>query len=94
MAVALLGAIAVSIFSQHLIYGLNTSSLQIDKQLIISQATKLAAIQIPDSFSFEAKKHIQAIITESFIVSYRFVLYCCALCAFISAFIAFLFIRD
>ncbi len=94
MAVALLGAIAVSIFSQHLSSAIGSADIITNKEVILSQANKLAGIHVPLSFSSEAQEETHAIITTAFIFSYRFVLACCALFSFISACIAFLFIRD
>jgi len=93
LAVAMLGAIVVALFKQQL--GQQMTALpisQIEKVQILSQQTKLAGIEIPQSFSPQAKVMSQVAIENSFIYSYRWAMGINAFLAFLSAVVAFLMI--
>lgn len=95
MAIAMLGALAISIFSHQLHDALQNSNLSVQQgNLILMQTHKLGAITIPTSFSTQTQQIIQSLITSVFISSYRWVMGICALFAFISASIAIVCIRD
>ena len=94
MAVALLGAIVLSLFTKNLTHQVMSSSMSpSEKQQIIMQKDELGAITIPDSFSPVSKQIAQAAIDSSFLTSFRVAMGINAALAFLSAIVSFIFIR-
>ena len=72
MAVAVLGAIMLSIFSSHLTGIITTSSLkQAEQGQILSQLDKLGGIVIPDTFRGTTRLVVRQAITDSFVYAFR-----------------------
>lgn len=95
LAVALLGAIVLFIFSSQLekqIY--NTSLSPAEKQQIIAQKNKLGGIEIPHTFSLNAQKETRQLIDNSFLYSFRVAMWINASLAFLSAVISYFMIKN
>ncbi len=94
-AVALLGAIALSLFENSLKTQILNSSLNINtKQIILSQANKLGGINIPKNLNMENKMIAKEIIDRSFINSYKWAMGINAALAFLSSVISFFTINN
>lgn len=94
MAVALLGAIVLSLFGQRLHQTMNTYPLTPqEKQQIFLQKNQLGSIEIPVQFSALAQKMAQQSIDDSFVYSFRWAMGINAFLAFASAIISFIYIR-
>lgn len=83
LAIAILGALAVSIFQHSLISHLQqTVTTPEQQQLIISQAQRMGGIIIPPELPQETQQIFQINIDNAFVLSYRWALGLCAsLCA-------------
>ncbi len=94
MAVALLGAVMLSLFGQRLQQTLATSSLTTQqKQQILVQKNQLGAVTIPASFPENAKEIAKKSVGNSFVYSFRWTIGVTACLAFLSTLISFIFIR-
>lgn len=94
MAVAVLGAIVVSIFSLHLNEMISSSSLAYGDQVqILSQADKLGGIVIPEGFDESSRNLAVNAVKESFIYGFRWAMWVCAGLALAGAVISFLTIE-
>lgn len=94
LAIALLGALVLSIFSSELISALPSSSLARQQQQVLTdQMDKLGGIHIPDTFSTQEKQEAQTIIEESFIHGFRIAMGISALLATLSAVVSYAFIH-
>lgn len=95
LAVALLGAIMLSIFENQLHNRmLNTFLNESEKTAIISQQSKLSGIAIPQTFSEAARNEAEQIIEESFIYSFHWGMGINAALAFLGAVISYFTIRN
>lgn len=94
-AVALFGIIILQLFSSNLNKRLRASNLNpTQQQLILERKFDLADIKIPDSFTNNEKASADAAINQSFVHSFRWVMYICAALAAMSATIGWLTIKD
>ena len=95
LAVALLGAIVLSFFTNNLTHKIYASNLGNDeKTIIINQKNDLGGISIPRSFSNGSKVVAQTIVEDSFIYGFRWAMGICAFLALLSAIISFLTIQN
>ncbi len=95
LAVALLGAIVVSLFTAQLHNKITTSPLKpSEQQQILAQSNKLAGIELPSSFTPQTKAIAQSAIEDAFIYAFRWAMGINALLAFLSAVIAFFTIHN
>ncbi len=95
MAVAVLGAVVISIFTAGLNDAISASSLTGEEQgQILSQSDKLGGITIPDSFDESARQLARTAIRESFIYSFRWAMVSSAVLALIGAIISFITIHS
>lgn len=95
LAIALLGAVMATIFTDSLKRNIAVSSLSsIEKQQIIEQKDKLAAITIPKSFSPYSKKVAEDSIDTAFLTAFRIVMGISAALALLSVFIAYFTIHN
>ncbi len=93
LAVALLGAICLFLFTLKLDSSIRASRLnQTEKKQILEQKDKLAGIEIPRSFSPDAKVLAKNEIEDSFVYSFRYVMGINAFLAFLSATVAYFII--
>lgn len=94
-AIALLGAIVVSVFSTSLTKALETSSLsQPAREQILAQKNNLAEIVIPDTFSVAQKGETKTAIEDAFLAGYRWAIGIGALLALISSIVAMITIKN
>jgi len=90
LAVALMGAVMLSIFSKQLISHIQSGAMvQAEKQQILSQTDKLGGITIPQTFSSGAKLQAQTAVEDSFLSGFHVVMGVNAFLALLSAIIAF-----
>lgn len=90
LAVALLGAIVLSVFKIHLNSDLTNSSLNnIQRHQIILQENKLGNISMPDNFNSQTKTIAQNVVDDSFIFGFRIAMLINAILAFIAGIIAY-----
>ena len=95
MAVAVLGAVVISIFAAGLNDTISASSLTREEQgQILSQSDKLGGITIPDSFDESARHLARTAIRESFIYSFRWAMVLSAGLALIGAIISWVTIHS
>lgn len=95
MAIAVLGAIMISVFTGHFTRAVRVSSLDSEEKIqMLSQATKLGGIVIPDAFGQIARIEAQRAVRESFVSGFRWVMGISAFLAFLSAVIAAVTIRS
>lgn len=95
MAITILGAMMVSIFTNHLEIMLRNSSLSLDEQqIILNQAGKLGNIEIPSDFDDSIKLQVEEAINSSFLYGFRFVIGVSAFLCFVSTGISFLTIQN
>ncbi len=95
LAIALLGAIMSTTFSNHLIKNISHSSLSAkEQQQVIEQKNKLGSIAIPASFDLTTRMTAQDAIDNAFLYAFRMVIGICALLAFISAVLSFFLIHN
>lgn len=86
LAVALLGAIVLSLFSIKLNQNLSKLSLNnVQTAQILQQKNKLAAVEIPQNFDGQTKIAAQNAIEESFVYGFRVAMGICAFLALLSA---------
>ena len=91
MAVAVLGAVIISVFVTHLnsaIFNLDLS--QIQQEQILSQSDKLGGIIIPDTFNATDHILVENAIKESFTRGFRWAMGVSSVLAFIGAVMSFL----
>ena len=90
LAVALLGAVIALIFNLKLTSSLQNSSLSGDsQQVILSQKSKLMAIDIPTTFSSQERSEVSQALDNSFLYGFRWIMGINAFLAFLSAVIAY-----
>ncbi len=95
LATAILGSIAILIFSSNLTSHLGQSQLSNEEQrVVLSQSDKLGGISVPESFSPESKAAARNSIEQSFVFSFRVVMGICVVLALISSALSFIFIRS
>lgn len=95
MAIAILGAIVLSLFQVRLESSVNTSTLNSEqKSLILSQSDKLGGIEIPKTFDEEAKEVAENSVKRSFVHGFRWAIGISAFLALLSAIISFFTIKD
>lgn len=89
LAVALMGAIMLNMFSQQLTVSIHKSSLTAsEKQQVLSQTNRLSGITIPQTFSSFAKHQAQSAIEDAFLSGFHIVMGVNAFLALLSAGIA------
>lgn len=94
LAVAVLGAIMVSIFSARLPGALAVSVLTgPEQQQIIDQSGKLGGIVVPEALSAAAREAAKQAIARSFVFSFRWVMLTCAALALGAALVSTALIR-
>ena len=95
LAVALLCAIILPIFTTTLQQKINNSSLTpLEKQQIISQSDSMAAIRIPQSFTPQTKQLIQQNIETSFLSGFRIIMFINVFLALLAAGVSYLTIHN
>jgi EmrB/QacA subfamily drug resistance transporter len=95
LAIALLGAIMATVFSDTLAKNISVSSLSsLEKQQILEQKDKLAAIEIPKNFSPYSQKVADDAIDSAFLYAFRVVMGISAAFAFLSVIIAYYTIHN
>ncbi len=95
LAVALLGAIILTLFLHRLDYQLQTSGLNISQQNEIrSQGSKLGGIEIPKDFSSQATAIAYNVIDTSFIFGFRWIIGIAAFLAFLSVVVSYITIDN
>lgn len=95
MAIAVLGAVLVSLFSARLPGALDRASLPLPaQQEILAQADKVGGIEIPEAFSGEARIKTREAVSASFVWGFRWVMGVNALLALASAVVAVFTIRN
>ena len=95
LAVALLGAIVLSLFKTQLQNRISTSGLNAsEQQQVMKQDNKLMAIDIPRSINNQAKTIAENAISDSFIYAFRWAMGINASLAFLSAIVAFFLIHN
>jgi EmrB/QacA subfamily drug resistance transporter len=92
---AILGALAILFFTAFLENNIKEISLTKDlRQEVIAQSRNLGDAKVPSAIGEKNKLKIQKAYKESFIESYIQVMRICALLAILSAFMAFIFIKN
>lgn len=95
LAIALLGAIVIGIFSSQLHTSLSRSMLTTAQQnQILSQQNKLGGIEIPTAFTRQEQQQTKTAIDSSFLYSFRVAMSINAFLAFLSAVIALFLIHN
>ncbi len=96
LAVAILGGVALIIFTGSLQTRTDSMSLPADAQttLMRDEAPKLAAAQPPASLPDAQKSQVQQAVKLSFIDAYQTSMLACAVLAWLSALLAFLLVED
>lgn len=95
LAVALLGAIVLSLFTNNLTSKVYSSNLENDqKEVILSQKNDLGDISIPAGFDREARNTSKIIIEDSFIYGFRVAMFICAFLALLAAIFSFFTIKN
>jgi len=90
MAIAVLGAIMVSLFTSRLNEVVAASSLsEGNKSVILIQADKVGGISIPDDFGVESSNLAKEAIESSFVYGFRWVMIISAILALLSAVISY-----
>lgn len=94
LAIAVLGAVAISFFRADLNGRINLAALSPEqKQSILAQANKLGGITIPKNFDAPSAQTAKLAVKQSFVHSFRIVLIITALLAFLSSLISFIYIK-
>jgi EmrB/QacA subfamily drug resistance transporter len=89
LAVAVLGAMVISLFSGHLNAELARSTLTVaEQQQIVAQADKIGGISIPAAFSEPARQEVAQAIKSSFIYGFRRAMIVCSVLAFAGAMVS------
>ena len=95
MAVAILGALLITLFTISLESSINNSELNEQNKIeILEQRDKLANIKIPDNFSENDAKSSEKIIKNSFVRGFRYSMGVNALLALFSAVTSFFLIHN
>lgn len=95
LAVAMLGAMVITFFSQYLASQLSISTLSAPQQhAVMAQANKLGGIKIPTDFTPLDRAFTKQLIEHGFVLSYRLVMGVCAALACISTVISWLYMDD
>ncbi len=89
-AVALLGAIVLSLFSTNLHQSINKLSINsLQKQEVLQQSNRLGALEIPQNFDNQTKMQVQNAVENSFVYGFRVAMGICAALALLSAIVSF-----
>ncbi|MEJ0021778.1 MAG: MFS transporter [Candidatus Doudnabacteria bacterium] len=89
LAVAVLGAVAISFFGSSLRNRIAQTSLAVsEKQQILAQSDRLGGIEVAENFTPQEKLEAKTAIKRSFVDSFRIVLAITAVLAFISSIIS------
>lgn len=92
---AILGAVAIFLFSQFVMGHAETLSLTEDARIQLSmEAAKLGEAQVPTGLAPAAQDAIREIYRQGFIATFRFVGWVCAALAWLAALIAFFTVKD
>lgn len=95
LAIAVLGAAMVSVFTSRLNTSVQNSLLSGEEKVqILSQSDKLGGIEIPDTFSEETRAAAEGIIKESFVYGFRLIMGVSALLALLGSGIAAVMIHN
>jgi len=95
LAIAILGAVIISIFTARLDETITTSSLTAPEQeQILSQSEKLGGIVIPDSFTETTRQVAESAVRDSFVYGFRWAMGICVALAFAGAAISFVLIHS
>jgi EmrB/QacA subfamily drug resistance transporter len=95
MAIAVLSAVMLFIFTTHLNKAVDSSTLsQTQQQQILSQSSKLGGIVVPAGFDESARITAESAISSSFIFAFRWAMGVCAFLAAIAAVVAALTIHN
>ncbi len=94
-AVALLGAIILSLFTSQLSKRLNIAKMQDDQKFqIMQQKNRLSGIEMPKNFNEHTKTLAKTAVEDSFIYGFRWLMGINALLAFLSVVIAYFTIHN
>ncbi len=95
LAIAVLGIVVVATFQNNLVHQLAQLPLPISvQQSIAAQGHRLAAIQLPDGISGEARTQIKQAIDEAFVASFRFAALICSVLGLLGACCSWFMIQD
>jgi EmrB/QacA subfamily drug resistance transporter len=95
LAVAILGAIIISVFTARLDDTITTSNLTTpEKEQILNQSEKLGGIVIPDSFSEAARQVAESAVRDSFVYGFRWAMGICVVLAFTGAAVSYVLIHS
>ncbi len=95
LAIAVLGIVVVATFQNTLVYQLAQLPLPASvQQTIAAQGHRLAAIQLPDGISGEARTQIKQAIDEAFVASFRFAALICSVLGLLGACCSWFMIQD
>ena len=95
LAIAILGAVIVSVFTARLDETITTSSLTTPEQeQILNQSEKLGGIVIPDSFTEAARQVAESAVRDSFVYGFRWAMGICVALAFAGAAVSFVLIHS
>ncbi len=95
MAIAIIGAVSISIFKSNLELKIPATSLSKTEQVLITrQVDKFGGIEIPSEFNAQSKRIASKLIKESFITSFRWAMAINASMAFISFLFSYFFINN
>jgi len=90
MAIAVLGAVVISLFTNNLNETISASALNNqEKTQILSQSDKLGGIEIPTNFNDNDRTTAQNAVNESFVFGFRWAMGISAFLALLSSVIAF-----
>jgi len=95
MAIAILGAVVLSLFQTNLIFRINDSELNLEQRsMILSQSNKLGGIEIPESFDKNAQAEAIYSVKSSFVYGFRWAMGINAFLALISSIISMIIIKN
>jgi hypothetical protein len=95
MAVAILGAIVISLFAIRLNDAISAIGLTPEEQSqILSQSDKLGGIVIPDTFNETDRILSSNVVRESFVYGFRWAMGVCAVLALAAAVVSFFSIHS
>lgn len=95
LAIAVMGATLITAFSGHLHGGLQQADLEeTERQVILDQRTKMAAIEIPASFSPEKQEATRVIIQDAFIRGWRLLMIINLLLSLLAVAVSYLMIQN
>jgi len=95
ISIAVLGIVMLQTFDRHLSRNLDSSNLPTQiRQEIVSQRTKLAAIEVPDEINAETQLKVHRYIDEAFVAGFHLVMWSAAALALMSAATSFFWIES